>query len=89
MSDDDLPEADRVEGAPHPRETAQIFGHDAAEAEALAALTGGRMHHAWLLTGPKGIGKATLAWRMARFLVSGAGDAQEAGSDERGRSRPE
>lgn len=72
MSDDieDLPEADRTPGAPHPRESRQLFGHDAAQAEVLAALTGDRMHHAWMITGPKGIGKATLAWRMARFLLA-------------------
>ena len=71
MSDDDaLPEADRAEGAPHPRETACLFGHDSVQAEVLAALTGDRMHHAWLLTGPKGVGKATLAWRMAKFLLA-------------------
>ena len=68
MSDDDLPEADRAEGAPHPRHTAQLFGQEEAEAAFLSAATGGRRHHAWLLTGPRGTGKATLAWRMARFL---------------------
>ena len=70
MTEDTLPEADRAEGAPHPRETKQLFGHDDTEAEVLAALTSDRMHHAWLLTGPKGVGKATLAWRMARFLLA-------------------
>ena len=61
---------DRVPGAPHPRETARLFGQDAAEAAFLDAFTSGRMHHGWLITGPKGIGKATLAWRIARFLVA-------------------
>ena len=70
--DDDLPQADQADGAPHPRETAQLFGHAAVEAEVLAALTGDRAHHGWLLTGPRGIGKATLAWRMARFLLAEA-----------------
>ncbi len=70
MTEDALPEADRAEGAPHPRETRALFGHEDTEAEVLAALTGDRMHHAWLLTGPKGIGKATLAWRMAKFLLA-------------------
>ncbi len=79
MSDDDLPEADRAAGAPHPRETFGLFGHEAAETEALNALTGDRMHHAWLLTGPKGIGKATLAWRMARFLLAKAPAPARAG----------
>lgn len=79
MSDDAVPEADCAEGAPHPRLTPQLFGHEEAEAEVLASLTGGRRHHAWLLTGPRGIGKATLAWRMARFLLSGADAPAEAG----------
>lgn len=70
MSDDALPESDRLDGAPHPRATAQLFGQDAAEAEFLAAVASGKLPHAWLLTGPKGIGKATFAWRAARFLLS-------------------
>jgi DNA polymerase-3 subunit delta' len=37
----------------------------------LDARQGGRLHHAWLMTGPRGIGKATLAWRFARFLLCG------------------
>lgn len=67
---EELPQADQADGAPHPRETLQLFGHDVVEAEVLAALTGDRAHHGWLLTGPRGIGKATLAWRMARFLLA-------------------
>ncbi|MCV6592967.1 MAG: DNA polymerase III subunit delta' [Silicimonas sp.] len=70
MSDDTLPESDRAEGAPHPRETMAFFGHDRVEAEVAAALSGDRMHHAWMITGPQGVGKATLAWRMARFLLT-------------------
>ncbi len=73
MSDPaDLTEPDRIEGAPHPRETARLFGQDAAEAAVLAAHASGRAHHAWLLTGPRGVGKATLAWRIARFLLAEA-----------------
>ena len=70
MSDDSLPEPDRIEGAPHPRETARIFGQGAAEAEFLEACNTGRLHHGWLIAGPRGVGKATLAWRMARFLLA-------------------
>lgn len=70
MSDDALPEADRIPGAPHPRETARLFGHDAAERTFLSALNSGRLPHGWLLTGPKGVGKATFAWRAARYLVA-------------------
>ncbi len=66
----DLPEPDRVPGAPHPRETPVLYGQAQAEAEFLAAATGGRLHHGWLLTGPRGVGKATFAWRAARFLLT-------------------
>lgn len=70
VSEDAPPEADRLEGFPHPRETQRLIGQSAAETTLLDAIQGGRMHHAWLLTGPKGVGKATLAWRAARFLMA-------------------
>ncbi|MBC6438216.1 MAG: DNA polymerase III subunit delta' [Rhodobacteraceae bacterium] len=71
------PEPDRTEGALHPRFTEQVFGHAAAEADFMAAATSGRLHHAWLLTGPRGVGKATLAWRMARFLLATPPDTND------------
>lgn len=67
---DDIPEPDRIEGAPHPRETRRLFGHQAAEDDFLRAHAAGRLHHGWLITGPRGVGKATLAWRLARFLLA-------------------
>lgn len=67
---EDSPEPDRVEGAPRPRETFVLRGQDAAEAAFLDTVRSGRMHHGWLLTGPRGVGKATLAWRIARFLLA-------------------
>ena len=70
MTDDSLPEPDRIEGAPHPRDTVRLLGQDAAEAAFLEAHSTGRLHHGWLLTGPRGVGKATLAWRIARFLLT-------------------
>ncbi|GKY88109.1 DNA polymerase III subunit delta' [Sinisalibacter aestuarii] len=66
----ELPEPDRIEGAPHPRETARLIGQEAAEATFLDVYNAGRLHHAWLITGPQGVGKATLAWRIARFLLA-------------------
>lgn len=66
----DFPEPDRIEGAPHPRETARLIGHRAAQEEFLATYNAGRLHHGWLITGPRGLGKATLAWRLARFLLA-------------------
>lgn len=68
---EDIPEPDRVPGAPHPRFAPRVIGQDAAVAEFLNAAASGRMHHAWLLTGPRGSGKATLAWAMARWLLAG------------------
>jgi DNA polymerase III subunit delta' len=62
-------EADQEIGAEHPRERLGFVGHENAEAELSAAIAGGRMHHAWLICGPKGVGKATLAYRAARVLL--------------------
>jgi len=67
---EDIPEPDRLENVPHPRNTAQLFGQEPAEAAFLDAYRQHRLHHAWLITGPKGIGKATLAWHIARFLIA-------------------
>jgi DNA polymerase-3 subunit delta' len=55
---------------PHPRETTVLSGHEDAEAGLLDAFRSGRMPHAWLIGGPRGIGKATLAWRVARFVLA-------------------
>lgn len=63
-------EPDRFEGAPHPREQRAFFGHAEGEAAFLESLRGGRLHHAWLIGGPQGIGKATLAYRVARRLLA-------------------
>ena len=54
----------------HPRETADLFGHREAETALLDAYRSGRIPHAWLIGGPQGIGKATLAYRMARFVLA-------------------
>ena len=59
--------------APDPRENPILLGHGGAEAEILTAMRGGRMHHAWLISGPTGVGKATLAYRFARRLLAGLG----------------
>jgi DNA polymerase-3 subunit delta' len=55
-----------------PRENAELVGQEASERALLEGARSGRLHHAWLLTGPRGIGKATLAYRFARFLLAGA-----------------
>ena len=55
----------------HPRHTPSLRGHAAAERSFLDAWTAERVHHAWLIEGPRGIGKATLAYRIARFVLQG------------------
>ena len=55
---------------PAPRETTSLYGHSEAEAMLLNACRSGRIPHAWLIGGGQGIGKATLAYRMARFVLS-------------------
>jgi DNA polymerase-3 subunit delta' len=64
------PESDRLADWPHPRETRTLVGHDAAQAVVVEAVASGRLHHGWLITGEEGIGKATLAYRIARFLLA-------------------
>lgn len=67
-------EPDRLEGFSAPREVDRMFGHEAAMREFAEALNSGRMHHAWLIVGPEGIGKATLAYRFARLVLAGGED---------------
>src|ERR1700751_2357787 len=54
-----------------PQENAELVGHEESERALLESALSGKLHHAWLLTGPRGIGKATLAWRFARFMLAG------------------
>ncbi len=68
--DEDIAEPDRIGDAPHPREAAALFGQKAAEDAFLSAWASGRMHHGWLITGPRGVGKATLAYRIARARLA-------------------
>lgn len=55
---------------PAPRETTALFGHDGAEREFLAVYRSERIPHAWLIGGEPGIGKATIAHRIARFVLA-------------------
>lgn len=67
---EEFPEADRLDGFPHPRTTQNLYGQEAAERTLLEAFASGRMHHGWLVAGPEGIGKATLAYRFVKFLLA-------------------
>src|ERR1700722_8098356 len=64
------PQTSEDSEVPHPRTTGVLFGHASAEAALLAAYRSGRIPHAFLIAGPKGIGKATLAYRLARFVLA-------------------
>jgi len=69
-------DSDRIEGFSHPRETHALMGQDEALGRVARALRSGRPPSAWLITGAPGIGKATLAYRIARYLLAyGATDA--------------
>jgi DNA polymerase-3 subunit delta' len=67
---DDIQFSDQQTGAAHPRHTYTLHGHDTQQADFLSAYNSDRLHHAWMITGPKGIGKATLAWKIARFILA-------------------
>ncbi|WP_414470988.1 DNA polymerase III subunit delta' [Microvirga sp. M2] len=62
-------EPDQFDGAPHPRDQFAFFGHREGEGAFIEGLRSGRLHHAWLIGGPQGIGKATLAYRLARTAL--------------------
>jgi DNA polymerase-3 subunit delta' len=65
----DVEEPDRVEGQPHPREVYDLIGQGDALARAARIIRSGRPPHGLLLAGPAGIGKATLAYRIARYVL--------------------
>ncbi|WP_409433965.1 DNA polymerase III subunit delta' [Litorimonas sp. RW-G-Af-16] len=66
-----FPEADCADGCLHPRHVYDLIGHADAEARFIKARQSGRLHHAWLITGAPGIGKATLAYRIIRYMLGG------------------
>jgi DNA polymerase III subunit delta' len=77
----DATESDRLAGTPHPRETAVLVGHAGAERMLVESYASGRMPHGWIIGGPEGVGKATLAYRVARFAL-----ANRTPEDARGRT---
>ena len=67
----DLPEQhDTLHGVTAPVETDVIFGHETQEAHIALAYSQGRLHHALLLEGPQGIGKASFAFQLAQHLMA-------------------
>ena len=72
------------EDVPPPRRRADLVGHGNAAATLQAAVDGGILHHGWVFAGPRGIGKATLAFRLARYVLAGPGQAGLFGADTDG-----
>src|SRR5260221_10907966 len=68
--DGEVTEATAPEAVPAPRANPYLAGHAAAEAALLEAHGQSRLPHALILGGPRGIGKATLAFRLARYLLA-------------------
>ena len=68
-----IEEADTLPGASHPRLAKKLVGHEIAFDTFVKSYRRGTLHHAWLLTGPKGIGKATLAWKLSEELINERG----------------
>src|SRR5260221_8627423 len=59
-----------------PQQNPELRCQDGAEQALLSGAVSGRLAHAWLLSGPRGVGKATLAYRFARFLLAGEGESR-------------
>ena len=68
---DNIPQSDQAQGCASPREVYDLIGHAQAERQFADMLTANTLHHAWLISGPAGIGKATLAYRMIRTVLGG------------------
>jgi DNA polymerase III subunit delta' len=74
------PESDRFEDTPHPRENYHCFGHAETERQFILSYLSGHLPQAFIIGGPPGVGKATLAWRLARFLLANPDPAAAGGA---------
>jgi DNA polymerase III subunit delta' len=73
------PESDRFDDTPHPRERHDFFGHVETERQFILSYLSGHLPQAYIIGGPPGVGKATLAWRVARFLLANPDPAAATG----------
>ncbi len=65
----DMALSDCLDGAFHPVATPLFFGHRGPIDSLSQSLNSGRFHHGWIFSGPRGVGKATLAYHLARVLL--------------------
>ena len=62
--------SDKIAGAPHPMLANEIIGHSSQKLSFLSSFASNRLHQCWLLAGDMGIGKASFAWLIAKFLLT-------------------
>lgn len=74
MSDEEIREPDQLAGVPLPETRSRLVGHEAARANILSTLDAARLPSGIMLHGPRGIGKATLAFDIARQVFARTGD---------------
>ncbi|MFD1944017.1 AAA family ATPase [Paradevosia shaoguanensis] len=81
---DDIPirEPDQIDGVLLPEQQHEVYGHEAARATIMSRLQGGTLPNAVLMHGPQGIGKATLAFKLARDIFVATGDEDAHRVDE-------
>src|SRR5262245_32581637 len=63
-------EHDSLDGVPEPSETVRVFGHQAQAAQLAAAHRAGKLPHGLVFAGPRGIGKASVAFQLAHYLLA-------------------
>ena len=63
-------ESDKHPNSKHPRFTQKLIGHEAPKEIFMKSYRSGKLHHSWLIHGPAGVGKATFAWQIAKFLLN-------------------
>ncbi len=68
------PEADGLQGYPHPRHAGTLYGHAGQRRTLAAAIDTGRLHHAWIVSGPEGIGKASFAYKAAKYALAASSE---------------
>ena len=62
--------SDKIAGAPHPMLANEIIGHSSQKLSFLSSFASNRLPQCWLLAGDMGIGKASFAWLIAKFLLT-------------------
>ena len=65
----EIEESDTLAGSEHPRLAKKLIGHKKAWYAFLNCKENGKLHHAWIISGPKGVGKATFSWKIAAKLI--------------------